>query len=969
MELTKETRLHGFAVREVRPVPEIKATLYRMEHEKTGAELVWLDRADDNKTFAIAFKTIPQDDTGVFHILEHSVLCGSRKYPTKEPFVELLKSSLQTFLNAFTFPDKTMYPLCSRNNQDFLNLVDVYLDAVFHPLSVDNPHAFRQEGWHYELGSAEGELTCNGVVYNEMKGAYASPDAVLMSGLNRLLFPDNCYSCESGGHPDHITGLTYENYLASHARFYHPSNSRIVLDGTVDLDRVLAKINGVLAQYDRLDVDADIPMQAPVHPAEETVSYEIGPEEDASNKLILAGGWVTAGFDQRERNTACSALAKVLCGSNTAPLKKALLDRGLVQEVELVNLDGQQQQYLLLDVRNVRPEDKDAVWQVVEDTLRGLADGGLDRAQLHAVLNRMEFNAREMDFGRMPRGLGYALTIMESWLYGGDPAQNLGCDELFRSLRAKVDEGWFEKLLREVLLDNPHQARLCMIPSKTLGEEKRQVERARLAGVKAEWSAAQAEQVMEQFQALRQRQEREDTPEELATLPVLSLNDIPEEAPALHSRQDAVDGAVVLHQDVDTGGIVYLDLHFTMNDLTLDELCKIPLLGLLLGKLTTQKYDALELHRLLEEQLGSFGAAAVSHAGQGQSGHCTPCLTVGMALLDRRKAEAAELLAEVLQTTRFDDEKAVLDLLRQRRIGLEQAVVGQGNAFAARRAAASLSAKGAVDDALQGIRQLRWLQQAERGFEQSGGALCRELAELARKLFIRDRVVLSLTGAMDRDWLARVLSDLPVRPGAVSAAADYPVNDGAAEGILIPADVGFAALCGDLDQVGLPYSGTGLVAAQMLTFGYLWDNVRVKGGAYGTGLTVRQDGYAAFSSYRDPRCGQTLDCFNGAGEALRAFCASGEAPDKYIISTIGGMEPVLTPRAEGAQAAVMYFSGRTQADRQRLRTEALHTTVDQLRDFSRVLDELCRQSVVCVIGGQGALDGCGDKLDRRESLQ
>lgn len=969
MELKPEARIQGFTVREVQPLPEIKATLFRMEHEKSGADLVWLDRADDNKTFAIAFKTIPQDDTGVFHILEHSVLCGSQKYPTREPFVELLKSSLQTFLNAFTFPDKTMYPLCSRNDQDFLNLMDVYLDAVFHPLSITDPHAFRQEGWHYELDGAEGELTCNGVVYNEMKGAYASPDEVLVSSLNRLLFPDNCYGYDCGGHPDHITELTYENYLASHARFYHPSNARIVLDGAVDLDRVLAKIDSVLAEYDRLDVDADIPAQAPVRPMEGTVPYEIGPEEDASNKVILAGGWVTASYDQRERNTACAALAKVLCGSNTAPLKKALLDQGLAQEVELVNSDGQQQQYLLLDVRNTRMEDKDTVWQVVEDTLTGLADNGLDHAQLHAVLNRMEFNAREKDFGRLPLGLGYALIMMESWLYGGDPAQNLGCDELFRSLRAKVDEGWFETLLREVFLDDPHCARLCMTPSKTLGEEKRQAEQARLAAVKAEWTADQAEQVMERFQALRQRQEREDTPEELATLPVLSLSDIPEEAPALHSRQDGVDGAVVLHQDVGTDGIAYLDLHFTMADLSLDELCKVPLLGMLLGKLATEKHDARELHRLLEERLGSFGAAAVSHAKQGQSRQCTPCLTVGMALLDRWKAEAADLLAEMLQTTRFDDRKAVQDLLRQRRIGLEQAVVGQGNAFAARRAAASLGAKYAVEDALQGIRQLRWLQQAERDFEENGGTLCRELAELAQKLFVRERVVLSLTGEMDRDWLARVLSGLPVRSGAVGAAADYTPNDGAAEGFLIPADVGFAARCGDLNRLGQPYSGAALVSAQMLTFGYLWNNVRVKGGAYGTGLTVRSDGYAAFYSYRDPRCGQSLDCFNGAGEALRAFCDSGEAPDKYIISTIGVLDPLLTPRAEGAQAAMMYFSGRTQADRQRLRQEVLHTTADGLRDFSRVLDQICADSAVCVIGGQGALDGCGDKLERRESLQ
>lgn len=966
MELRPESRLHGFAVRERRELPELGGALYRMEHEQTGAELVWLDRADDNKTFAVAFKTLPRDDTGVFHILEHSVLCGSKKYPTKEPFVELLKSSLQTFLNAFTFPDKTMYPLCSRNDQDFLNLMDVYLDAVFHPLSVDDPHAFRQEGWHYELDAPEGELTCNGVVYNEMKGAYASPDEVLVSNLNRLLFPDNCYGYDYGGAPEHIPELTYEDYLASHARFYHPSNARIVLDGQVDLDRALEKLDGVLSAYRRLDVDAELPMQAPVRPEERTVPYEIGPEEDPAGKLILAGGWVTARYDQRERNTACAALARVLCGSNTAPLKKALLDRGLAQEVELANNDGMQQQYLVLDVRNVRAEDKDAVWETAEATLRELAEGGLDRAQLHAVLNRMEFDARELDFGRMPRGLGLGITMLESWLYGGDPAQNLECGALFTALHEKVDQGWFEALLREVFLDNPHQARLCMVPSRTLGEEKRQAERARLAAVKAQWPDEQAERTIREFRALRERQEREDAPEALASLPVLSLRDIPEEAPALHSARKELDGAVLLHQDVPTGGITYLDLHFTMEDLGLDELCMVPLLGLLLGKLPTRDHSAQELHRLLEEQLGSFGAAAASHAPQVRPERCVPVLTVGAALLDRRRPEAERLLREILQTTRFDDEKAVLDLLRQRRIALEQAVVGQGNAFAVRRAAASLSAKYAVEDALQGIRQLRWLQGAERDFEQNGGALCASLAALAEKLFVGERAVLSLTGALDEGWLARVLADLPRRPGALGPAADWPLNDGAAEGFLIPADVGFAARCGAL---GKPCSGPALAAAQMLTFGYLWNNVRVKGGAYGTGLNVRTDGGVGFWSYRDPRCGQSLDCFCGAGEALRAFCAGGEAPDRYIISTIGALEPLLTPRTEGAQAAAMYFSGRTQADRQKLRREVLHTTAAELEAFSRELDELCGRSAVCVIGGQEALDGCGDKLARRESLQ
>ena len=397
--------ISGFRIKEIKEVPETKGILYRMDHEKSGADLVYLDRKDSNKTFAIAFRTIPRDDTGVFHILEHSVLCGSEKYPTKEPFVDLIKSSLNTFLNAFTFPDKTMYPVCSKNEKDFLNLMDVYLDAVFHPLSLKDPHAFRQEGWHYELDSPDGELTMNGVVYNEMKGDYASPDTVLAAALNGALFPDTCYGFESGGHPEHIPELTYEDYLASHARYYHPSNARIFLDGTMDLPMVLARIDSVLKDYDRTEPDSDIAMQKPVAPEDTAVPYEIGAEEDSENKVILAEGWVYGDYTQRERGLAAAILSEILCGSNEAPLTAALLSKGLCEDATMGPNDGIQQSYLSLTVRNTSEEKIPEVWQTVEEVLRGLAKNGIDRKHLHSQLNHLEFVTREKDFGRMPKGL------------------------------------------------------------------------------------------------------------------------------------------------------------------------------------------------------------------------------------------------------------------------------------------------------------------------------------------------------------------------------------------------------------------------------------------------------------------------------------------------------------------------------------------------------------------------------------
>ena len=968
MELTTGRRLHGFAVRYVQPLTELHATLYRMEYEKNGADLVWLDRGDDNKTFSIAFKTIPQDDTGVFHILEHSVLCGSEKYPVKEPFVELLKSSLQTFLNAMTFPDKTMYPVCSRNEQDFLNLMDVYLDAVFHPLSISDPTAFRQEGWHYELEGADGALRRNGVVYNEMKGAFSDPDQTLMAELNRLLFPHNCYGYVSGGHPDHIPELTYEHYLANHAKYYHPSNARIFLDGQVDLDKALSKLDSFLAPYDRLSVDADIPMQAPVSPAEFTTTYEISPAEDPTDKVLLAAGWMVGSFAERERAAACGALCQLLCASNEAPLKKALLERGLAQDVVLLNMgESIQQPYVMLLVRNTTKENKNTVWNAVTEVLTGLVESGLDHDRLHAILNQMEFSAREKDFGTMPRGLVYAMETLDSWLYGGDPAQPLLSDELFRSLREKIDEGWFEALLRSVFLENPHQAKVCLLPSPTLGEERRKAEEAELARIKAGWTVEEIETVKAEFDALRARQAQPDTPEQIATLPTLSLSDIPEETPRLRSRAEQLDGTTLLYQDIDTDGIAYLDLYFAVDDLPLETLELLPLLGEVLGDLATEHYSPLELLGEIEGKLGRFSVRPKVFAKRGQNVKCEPYLVVSLSLLESRKQDALTLLREVLLTTKFDDRAAVSNRLRQSRISLEQAIRFSGNLYAVQRAASSFSASNTVEEHLLGISQLRWRQKQEKSFETDGAALCGALADLCRTVFVRERVVLSFTGKRDDLWLRDVLSALP--SGVKGNGAEYVPLNAKAEGFLVSADIGYAARSGSLSLLGSRRTGAARVAANLLTLDYLWNTVRVKGGAYGVSLNVRDDGQVNFSSYRDPRCGQSLEVFTRTGAALLSFCDSGEALDRYIISTIGRMEPVLTPRLEAVMAAGLYFCDITHEDRQQARSEVLHVTREQLRSFAELLNEVAQQSTVCVIGGQSAIDGCGNLLTQAESLQ
>ena len=950
--------LHGFTLRYSQPLPELKATLHRFTYDQNGADTLWLERDDDNKSFFIAFKTVPQDDTGVFHILEHSVLNGSEKYPLREPFVDLLKSSLATFINAITFPDKTMYPVSSRNDKDFLNLIDVYMDAVLHPLSLRDPHSFRQEGWHYELDSPDGDLTVNGVVFNEMKGAYTSQDEMIRDQINRQLYPDICYGCDSGGDPDHIPELTYENYLASHRRFYHPSNSYIFLDGKVDLNAVFAKLDGFLRAYGRIDPDAGIALQSPVCPEDKTVLYAIGPEDDETNKALLGQGWVYGKFDELEKNLAVSVLVDVLAGSNDAPLTRALLEAGLCEDVALERSDDRQQMHVSLVLKNCDPARKDEIFALVRDTLRQQAENGLDKKRLTSVLSRMEFLNREKDFGGISKGLIYGIECMATWLYGGDPADALCQEALFQPLYRMVEAGGFERLLTEVFLENSHQARVIMLPSKTVAEEKREAEKKRLAAVKAGWSEEEIRQVITDFHALRERQSRPDTPEQQATLPRLSLSDIPEKRAPVPNRITALDGTPLLHQQVDTAGISYLTMYFSLADLTAEELSRAGILAPLMSNIATARFDVTALRSETNEKLGRLAIYPQIHAGRKQAG---AFVTVNIAVLESHKQDAVALADEILNHSLFTDEAYILNLLRQNRIGMEQTIMMRGNSFAARHASAALSPTGAMSEALLGLGLLRQLQKEEKAF---GPDTLAWMADLAKRIFTRERVTLSLTGDMDEAWLRAARDILPSAP--MGQAVQLSPLAGDADGFLIPSEIGFAAR-----SAALPTDNRGVsqVAAQFLTLDFLWNTIRVKGGAYGTSFRITETGNVEITSYRDPNAAQSLTSFCQTADALRAFCRSDADLTRYIISTIGGIDPLMTPRSIGVAAAWMYFSGYTEEDRLQEWDQVLHTTKEQLLAFADILDAACAQSRVCVIGGQTSLDACGRQLSRVESLQ
>ena len=945
--------IHNFTVKSVAELPEVPGRLWRMTYEKNGADLVWLERDDENKTFAIGFKTVPENDTGVAHIMEHSVLCGSRKYPVKEPFVDLLKSSLATFLNAMTYPDKTVYPVSTRNGTDFLNLVDVYMDAVLHPLSIENRMALDQEGWHYEFDE-KGRLTMNGVVYSEMKGVFSNPDSVAFWETMKLLFPDCCYSKESGGDPAHIPDLTFEAYKAFHSRFYHPSNARIFLDGKMDVDAVLARLDSYLCEYGRAEVRADIPYQRPVA-NKATVKYEVA--EGDKEKYILTDGWVIGRFDDRERQLAFTVLSEVLAGSNEAPLKKALLDRGLCEDIE-IDAEGVQQIVAMLKIRNTTKDKAAECRKVVRETLERLAREGLDRKRIGAVLNKCEFISREKDSGTYPRGLAFMSAAYDMWMYGGDPAEGFRYRELFGSLRAKADAGAFERYLREMFLDNAHHAELTLEPSATLGEERSKALEAKLAALKSGWDDAKVAEVKATAAKLKEFQKSKDRPEDAAKLPVLAVKDIPVKGEDIRIETVTLEGRPVIRPKVGADGIFYLELYFSLADLTADELASVPFFTTLLGDLPTESFSVLGLKSEIDANLGRFSISAKVFDAKGVA---TPYVCVQVSALEARRGDAIRILKEVLLRTKYADVKAAADLLKQDRQDMEQGISRSGNQYAMRRAGARLSRQNEMDEVLSGIVQLRWLQKAK-----ADEALLSRYAALAGRIFTKARLTVCLSDNMPKEYAAEVVAAWP--DGAAAQAADWcaglPSAEGG-EGFTIPAEVAYAGVAARLPE-GLDFHGSQVVAARILTLDYLWNEIRVLGGAYGMGLVVRSDGDVQYMTYRDPNPSRSLGKFAEAGSALKQFCEGGQPFDKYVVSAIGKSEPYLSPRLETQRAADLFLSGRGPEFVARLRAEILSTRREDLLKFADVLTQVTKGAATCVVGGKKPISKC--KLSRTESI-
>lgn len=934
-------KIHGFTVDRIRKVNELDAQMVEMTFEKNGAKLIWLDRPDTNKTFSITFRTTPEDDTGVFHILEHSVLCGSEKFPLKEPFVDLLKGSMQTFLNAMTFSDKTMYPVSSKNDKDFLILTDVYLDAVFHPLIYKKKEIFMQEGWHFE--QEEGNLYYNGVVYNEMQGVFSSVENRFIYELLPRLYPDTCYGCCSGGNPKSIPDLTYEGFLAHHKKFYHPSNSTIFLDGQIDLESVLTLIESYLEPYDYVKPDTEIKTQKPIKSEPTTVSYEASPEEDVFGKTEIAKGFVYSDFSDREKITALSILTSYLCATNESPLKKAILESGLASDVLFESDDASKQCSLYLILRNVKDENVQRAEETVKKVLRDLTENGIDKLALTAAFNRHEFETREQDFGSEPAGLVYAMKVEETALYGGDPYAALTYDDIFESLRKKLDTDYFEKLIKEAFLENEHTATIYFVPDKNLGEKLAIKEEEKLAKIQKSFSQDDLAKLEEGTEKLRLFQETPDTPEVSKLISHIELSDIDPNCEKTPLEKLRINETDVLHCPINTNGISYSNLYFSLAGLSKQELCLSAVLASMLCKNPTESHSAEELSVKIMTDLGNFSCSCSVY---GEYNDCTPFFIASIGALESKKQSVVSLAKEVLCTTVFD-EKKVSDRLAQLKINYENSVKSSGHVHSMCQVESCLCQKGAINEFFVGQSKYKFVCE----FLEKPHELCELMSGLMRKIFSKERLTLAVIGKDDSDF-EKALIDCFETSGQKIEKIQYDLCKEKKQFIPVTSNVSYASTGYNLHALGKQRSGQIAVASKILTLDYLWNEVRVKGGAYGVGVRASYDGNVSYYSYRDPQPERSLETYAQSGAALLKFANENQDITKYIIGAVSQTENVLSPFDTGALAIKDYFDNYTYEKQCLFRKQMLETTAEDLKELSKLFELEKIDCATCVIGSK-----------------
>lgn len=960
MNLELNKTYYGFKLIEEREIKEINSLERLFEHEKTGARLLNLQNDDDNKVFSIGFRTPPQNSTGLPHILEHSVLCGSRKFPTKEPFVDLLKGSLNTFLNAMTYPDKTIYPVASRNEKDFFNLMDVYLDAVFYPNIYNTPEIFMQEGWHYELSSREDELNYKGVVYNEMKGAFSSPEDILFRKIQESLFPDTPYSMESGGNPEVIPKLTLKEFREFHKKYYHPSNSYIFLYGNGDILNELKFIEeNYLKDFDRINIDSRIPLQKPFKEQKELkADYPISDDEKEEDNTFLDLNFVVGKSVDPEIYLAFEIIEHLLLETPAAPLKKALVDAEIGKDVLGRFDNGIYQPIFSIIVKNSGEDKKEQFQKVVFDTLNELVQKGIDKKLIEASINIVEFKLREADFQGFPKGLLYCIKSMESWLYDGNPAMHLQYGPTLEKIKKALTSNYFEKLIEEYLLHNNHRSLLILKPKKGLSEEKAREVRKELDEYKAGLSEEDINKIIQDTEKLKLRQITPDSPEDQEKVPMVSIEDINPKAEKLPIVEKIENGIKILSHPMFTSNIGYVNLLF---DSTAVEQELIPYIGLLagvMGKLSTGRFSYGDLSNTININTGGIEFSPDAYTEKDNDEKYYPKFVVRSRALTDKMPKLFEILGEIVGHTEFDDRKRLKEIIREMKSRLEMTIFNRGHIVAGNHLLSYFSPHGKYNEILKGLDFYKFIAALEKDLDSKLEEISSNLMKVSKAIFNRENLIISYTAAdEDYDKLKDNLSIL------INEIADekLPKHEykfqlsPANEGLLTQGKVQYVAKGYNYRKLGYDYSGVLRVLGTISGLDYLWNNIRVQGGAYGAFGRFDRNGNIFCTSYRDPNIRETLEAYDGLSDYIRNFEASEREMKKYVIGTISEMDAPLTPSMKGERASGYYISHLSFEEIQRERDEVLKTSQEDIKKCADLIDGAMKENYLCVLGNEGKI--------------
>lgn len=958
-----------------------------LRHKKSGARIVIISNDDDNKVFSIGFRTPPYSDTGLQHIIEHSVLCGSRKYPVKDPFVELCKGSLNTFLNAMTYPDKTVYPVASCNMSDFKNIMDVYMDAVFYPNIYEHKEIFMQEGWHYELESVDAPLEYNGVVYNEMKGVYSSADDVLDRYNFASLYPDTAYFFESGGDPEKIPDLSYEEFLQYHREYYHPSNSYIYLYGDVDVNERLEYLNDeYLKDFDVLEKDTTLKLQKPFEaPVELNKQYAITSDEPMENNTYIALNWAVGTSLDKELYLAMEILDYVLISSTGGLLKDALIKSGLGSDVDSAYESSIYQPMYSIVLHNSDKDKKEEFVKLVRETLKKIVETGIDQDMILAGLNNYEFKYREADFGTYPKGLMYGLQIFDSWLYDeNEPFMHIAAGDTFNELRRKYTDGYFEGLIEKYLLNNTHSSIVVLEPEIGLTKIKEEKTERILADYKATLSKGELEALVAQTKALKEYQEEPSSQEALETIPMLTIDDMEKKTQPLYIDKKDIGGVAVVHSNVFTNKINYIALAFSCKMVPEKLVPYVGLLSSVLGEMDTTNYTYGQLSNAININLGGMAAVANSYTNSQDLNQVDLYFEIKTKVLYGRTNIAFEIIKEILMETKFDDYSRLKELISRIKSRLEARLTSAGHSIAMTEASSQFSKMASYANRIRGYGFYQMIEELDRNFDNEKVQIANKLFELIRLIFRKENLVISLTAdddgfAMAEPVIAKYVNSLDtdmaeyvarnnlssVAPNAVEHIFE-PIHNKL--GLTSSSQVQYVARCGNYINAGYNYTGALRVLKVIFSYEYLWINIRVKGGAYGCMSGFSKNGDAHFVSYRDPNLVKTNEIFEGAAEYIRNFDVSDRDMLKFVIGTMGDLDTPLTPSAKGAKSFMAYMCNLTEEDFQKERDEVLGTDVKAIRELAPIIESVMNQNYLCTVGNEDTIKKADSLFDEIKSL-